>query len=171
MSDDRDGVTAPAAVNRDAITIRPVTDADYQFLESLYHSAREDELRLFPFDDEQKKTFIAQQFAAQTEHYRIHYPTARFCVIELNGEPIGRLYVDEWASQIRLVDIALVPAPRLYADRHQRDLLPDGVVSAGLREDGFVEIALRILADRHEEDSLRLGAERLVVDRVNPLRQ
>ena len=112
MSDDRDGVTAPAAVNRDAITLRPVTDADYQFLESLYYSTREDELQHFPFDDEQKKQFIAQQFAAQTEHYRIHYPTARFRVIELNGERIGRIYVDEWASQIRLVDIALVPAQR-----------------------------------------------------------
>jgi ribosomal protein S18 acetylase RimI-like enzyme len=107
MSDDRDGAAAPAAVNREAITLRPVTDADYPYLEALYRSTRDAELDQFPFSEEQKRQFIAQQFAAQTEHYTIHYPTARLSVIEINGQPIGRLYIDEWKSQIRIVDISL----------------------------------------------------------------
>ena len=111
MSDEPNGAAAPA-VNGGAVTLRPVTDADYEFLESLYYSTREEELRHFPFDDEQKKQFIAQQFAAQTDHYNVHYPTAVKSVIEYGGERIGRVYVDEWEKQIRLVDIAIIPAYR-----------------------------------------------------------
>jgi ribosomal protein S18 acetylase RimI-like enzyme len=33
-------------------------------------------------------------------------------VIERSGTPVGRLYLDEWADQIRLVDIALLPDSR-----------------------------------------------------------
>jgi ribosomal protein S18 acetylase RimI-like enzyme len=112
MSTDPDGVAAPEAVNREAITLRPVAGDDYQYLEDLYRSTREEELGHFPFDEEQKKQFIAQQFRAQTDHYALHYPTARFSVIEWNGKRIGRLYVDEWPSQIRIVDISLEAAHR-----------------------------------------------------------
>lgn len=48
------------------------------------------------------------QFAAQFEHYRIHYPTCERNIIVRDGRPVGRLWIDEWRDQIRLVDIALV---------------------------------------------------------------
>lgn len=66
-------------------------------------------MRHFPFTVEQKGAFLDQQFAAQYEHYRIHYPTCERNIIEKDGKAIGRLWIDEWKDQIRLVDVALMP--------------------------------------------------------------
>jgi ribosomal protein S18 acetylase RimI-like enzyme len=78
----------------------------------LYHSTRAEEMAHFPFDDAQKLAFLDQQFAAQHAHYNQHYPTAERNIIERDGAPIGRLWIDEWRDQIRLVDIALMPDAR-----------------------------------------------------------
>lgn len=108
-----------------AVTLRASTDADYDFMRQLYEAGREDEMRHFPFDEQQKKAFLDQQFAAQYEHYRIHYPTCERNIIEAGGRPIGRLWVDEWSDQIRLVDVALMPEWRGtgVGTRLLRDLL------------------------------------------------
>ena len=92
-----------------AITLRPATDADYDFMRRLYHLNRAEEMQHFPLTDEQKIAFLDQQFAAQFEHYGIHYPTCERNIVESDGAPIGRLWIDEWRDQIRLVDIALMP--------------------------------------------------------------
>ncbi|HEX8255062.1 MAG TPA: GNAT family N-acetyltransferase [Thermoanaerobaculia bacterium] len=92
-----------------AITLRPATEADYAFMRQLYGLGRAEEMKHFPFDEQQKELFLDQQFSAQYEHYRIHYPTCERNIIEHENQPIGRLWVDEWREQIRLVDIALMP--------------------------------------------------------------
>lgn len=92
-----------------AITLRPATDADYNFMRLLYHANREEEMKHFPFDEFQKRQFLDQQFGAQYQHYQIHYPTCERNIVEQDGRAIGRLWVDEWHDQIRLVDIALMP--------------------------------------------------------------
>ena len=94
------------------VTLRPATDADYDFMRRLYASTREAEMAYFPFDDAQKREFLDQQFAAQYEHYCAHYPTCERRIIEHDRAPVGRLWVDEWRNQIRLVDIALMPECR-----------------------------------------------------------
>ena len=95
-----------------ALTLRPTTDADYDFMRDLYASTREDEMVHFPFDEAQKQAFLDQQFAAQYAHYGLHYPTCERNIVERGGVPVGRLWIDEWRDQIRLVDIALVPESR-----------------------------------------------------------
>jgi ribosomal protein S18 acetylase RimI-like enzyme len=97
--------------NNDVI-LRPATDADYDFMRNLYAATRAEEMERFPFDETQKRVFLDQQFAAQFEHYGIHYPTCERNIIERNGAPIGRIWIDEWRDQIRIVDIALVPEHR-----------------------------------------------------------
>ncbi len=94
------------------VTLRPAADADYDFMRRLYASTREEEMQHFPFDEAQKKVFLDQQFAAQFEHYGIHYPTCERNIIEVDGRPAGRLWIDEWRDQIRLVDIGLMPEHR-----------------------------------------------------------
>lgn len=100
------------AVTRDAVTCRPGTDDDYDFQRLLYHDARAEEMQHFPFDDEQKQAFLNWQFECQWTHYREHYPTCDWRIILQNGKPIGRLLIDRWPDQIRVVDIALVSAAR-----------------------------------------------------------
>lgn len=72
----------------------------------LYASTREAQMAHFPFDEAPKRAFLGQQFAAQFAHYGIHYPTCERNIITRAGEPVGRLWIDEWRDQIRLVDIA-----------------------------------------------------------------
>lgn len=91
------------------ITLRPAVESDYSFMEALYRSGREAELNLTPFSAAQKDLFIRQQFAAQTQHYRSHYCSDYFYIVEIDGESAGRFYVDYWSSEIRIVDIALLP--------------------------------------------------------------
>lgn len=89
--------------------LRPVTEGDRAFLVELYGSVREPELARVPWDDATKRAFVEQQFAAQDAHYRQHYPGATLDVVEVGGQRAGRLYVHRGPSDIRIMDVALVP--------------------------------------------------------------
>lgn len=97
-------------INR--IVLRPVTEADLPFLERLYGTTREDELKQVPWTDEQKAAFVRQQFQAQHAWWTEHYAGATFDLVLAGDEPIGRLYVDRWEREIRIVDVAILPAWR-----------------------------------------------------------
>lgn len=92
-----------------AVSLRPTEAKDGEFLCALYASTRADELAATDWTDEQKSQFCRMQFEAQTAHYREHYPNAEYSVIESDGQLAGRLYVDRWPSEIRIMDIALLP--------------------------------------------------------------
>ena len=93
-------------------SLRPVADADRAFLVDLYGSTREDELAQVEWDDGARAAFVEHQFAAQDSHYRANYPGATLDVIEVDGAPAGRLYVHRGEGDIRIMDIALMPAFR-----------------------------------------------------------
>lgn len=90
-------------------TLRPITDADLGFLERVYASTREEELRPTGWSGEQKRQFLRQQFEAQHGYYQEHYEDSHFDVILHDGEPVGRLYVARWDDELRVIDIALLP--------------------------------------------------------------
>jgi ribosomal protein S18 acetylase RimI-like enzyme len=94
------------------VTLRPITEADLPFLLRLYATTRLDELAQTDWSDEQKAAFILQQFEAQHAWWQQHYTGARFDLVLVDGEPGGRLYVDVWAREIRIVDIAIMPGFR-----------------------------------------------------------
>lgn len=87
-------------------------DSDQQFLTALYASTREEELRPVPWPDAVKAAFLASQAALQHDHYKKHYPGARYEVVEHEGERIGRLYWARLGGDLRIMDIALSPAWR-----------------------------------------------------------
>ncbi len=95
-----------------SVALRPVTPADDEFLISVYAGTRVEELTMTDWTTEQKEQFCRMQFKAQDAHYRLNYPTAQFDVIVLGQVPVGRLYVDRWTKEIRIMDIALLPAHR-----------------------------------------------------------
>jgi GNAT superfamily N-acetyltransferase len=92
--------------------LRPVRKGDRDFLLAVYASTREQELAQVAWAEGAKEAFLEQQFDAQDHHYRTHYPGATFDVIEVDGEPAGRLYVHRGEDDIRIMDIALAPAFR-----------------------------------------------------------
>lgn len=95
-----------------ATSLRPVTAADNKFLLMVYASTRAEELAAVAWTDDEKESFVRQQFEAQAAHYEQQYPEASFDVVVVDGQPAGRLYVDRWPAEIRIVDITLLPAYR-----------------------------------------------------------
>jgi GNAT superfamily N-acetyltransferase len=94
------------------IVYRPKTDADRPFLRYVYATTRADEMALVQWTPEQKGEFLDMQFNAQWSHYEQYYPDCAFLVIERDGQPIGRIYIDRTPEEICLVDIALLPETR-----------------------------------------------------------
>ena len=92
--------------------LRPESEDDLPFLFALYASTREEELQAVGWTDEQKHSFLRMQFAAQRQHYRTHLAGCHWLILEANGEPAGRLYLDVRPSRFHVVDISLLPSWR-----------------------------------------------------------
>jgi ribosomal protein S18 acetylase RimI-like enzyme len=92
------------------IRLRPALPGDEEFLFSVYASTRTDELALVDWDPAQKESFLRMQFTAQFRYYLENYRGAEYQVILLDGQPVGRLYVHRRSDEIRIMDIALLPA-------------------------------------------------------------
>ena len=91
------------------VSLRPVTDADQEFLVGVYASTRAAELAQVDWDVSQKDAFIRWQFAMQKQEYDARYPDARYEVILVDDQPAGRIWIGTDDTQIRLLDIALLP--------------------------------------------------------------
>lgn len=80
------------------------------FLLRLYATTRADEMAMIAdWSDGQKDAFVRMQFEAQHAWYQEHYSDARFNLVLVDGAPAGRLYVHRRPTEIRLVDISLMP--------------------------------------------------------------
>jgi L-amino acid N-acyltransferase YncA len=92
--------------------LRPVQEEDEALLLAIYSSSRADEMALLPWDTAQKQAFLQMQFSAQQRHYREYFPQARHEMILAGGQPVGRLYVDRRATEIRILDVTLLTEAR-----------------------------------------------------------
>jgi ribosomal protein S18 acetylase RimI-like enzyme len=114
------------------LALRRVADTDVPFLAEVYASTRREELAPVPWPEAQKAAFLRWQFDNQHAYYQTYYPSCEFLIVEKTSggrpEPIGRLYVDRWPDQIRLVDIALLPQYRRagYGGALLRSILAEG---------------------------------------------
>ena len=91
------------------ISLRPIATEDVDFLYRVYASTRAEEMKLVDWDDAQKRAFLDMQFKAQHTYYTQQFAQAEFQIVLLDGEPVGRLYVDRRPDEIRVIDIALLP--------------------------------------------------------------
>lgn len=89
------------------VSLRPVSDADNEFLLAVYAGTREQELAQTPWSDEQKAEFLKWQFTLQRQQYDATYPQMQYDVILVDEEPAGRIWVSR-DDEIRLLDIALL---------------------------------------------------------------
>jgi GNAT superfamily N-acetyltransferase len=122
--------TIAASLAAHAITLRPISADDMAFLCRVYASTREEELAVTDWSAAQKETFLVMQFNAQHAYYQENYPGAAFQVIMLDGQPIGRLYLDRWPGELRIVDIALLPA---FRGRGVGATILDAILAEGRR--------------------------------------
>lgn len=96
----------------DAVTLRAVREEDQEFLYQVYASTRAEELAIVPWSPMEKEAFLRQQFAAQHRHYQTAYPDGQFSVVRADTQDIGRFYVWRGPAELRIIDIALLPAWR-----------------------------------------------------------
>lgn len=87
------------------VSLRTSTSADEAFLRALFAGTRP-ELALLPPE------LVEMQHRAQDDQYRRANPDARFDIVEVDGQPVGRLYVDRRPAAIHVIDISLLPAHR-----------------------------------------------------------
>lgn len=95
-----------------AVSLRPATPADRELLFRIYASTREEELAQVAWPPGAKEAFLRQQFDAQDSWWRTHYAGATFEVVVVDGIDAGRLYLWEGPSEVRIVDVALLPEAR-----------------------------------------------------------
>lgn len=93
-------------------SVRPANSEDEPFLLEAYGSTREEELALTDWDEARRVAFLKMQFSAQQAHYRQHYPQGEHYIILVNGHAVGRLYVAEIETEVRILDITILPAHR-----------------------------------------------------------
>jgi ribosomal protein S18 acetylase RimI-like enzyme len=123
------------------LTLRPIADADLPFLERVYGGTRAQELALVGWSEAQQAAFVHQQFEAQHQYYQQHYPGAAFSVVLLRGRPVGRLYLERWRDQIRIIDIALLA-------EFQRQSIGSTLLRAILSEGRRLELPVTIHVER-----------------------
>ena len=91
------------------IELRPAVEKDDSFIETVYCSTREDELKITNWTELQKRSFIIMQSMAQLAEYKTKFPGAAYRVINYNKQDAGRFYTWENDNEIRLIDITLLP--------------------------------------------------------------
>lgn len=94
------------------VTLRPATAQDRAFLREVYASTRDDQLTEGGWPAGERDTSVQVQFDLQDRQYRSSNPRGSFDVVEVDGCRAGRLYVDRRLDDIRIIDIALLPAYR-----------------------------------------------------------
>src|SRR3954453_9656913 len=126
MNDDNPLLSWPRAA-RAGLTFRDAVDADLPFLARVYASTRTEELALTAWSDAEKAVFVEHQFNGQHAHYRKYYPNADWLVIERGDEAIGRLYLERWPAEHRIIDITPLPEHRGagFGEALLRDLMEE----------------------------------------------
>ncbi|KAA3451337.1 GNAT family N-acetyltransferase [Mesorhizobium sp. SARCC-RB16n] len=135
------------------LTFRPITDDDLPFLAGVYASTRAEELTLTSWTEAQKAAFLDMQFQAQHAHYRKYYPNADWLVTMHAGSDVGRLYIERWPGEHRIIDITFLPAFRGKG-------LGSALLADLIDEAGAVGKAVSIHVEKHNPAMrlyLRLG--------------
>jgi GNAT superfamily N-acetyltransferase len=91
------------------VVLRPVEPADDEFLLRVYEGTREQELNQVTWQEGQREYFVRWQFDMQRQEYHTRFPNAQYDLILVDGNPAGRIWVGSDETQIRLLDIAVIP--------------------------------------------------------------
>jgi len=138
----------PSRVTGAKPALRPVNRADSDFLYRLYAGSRAAEMAMVDWSETQKREFLQMQLDAQSRYYTENYADARFDIIELGGEPIGRLYVDDRKGELRVIDIALLAE---YQGRGIGGCFMQAIIDRAFAEHAFVSIHVE-----HDNPAMKL---------------
>jgi ribosomal protein S18 acetylase RimI-like enzyme len=101
-------ISSPAGV----VHLRPERNDDWNFRYLLFCNSRPPEWDHVQLDPALREQLMRHQFQAQTMTYAARFPHARFDIIELTDERIGRIVVNRPGDVIHVVDQAIIPPLR-----------------------------------------------------------
>jgi ribosomal protein S18 acetylase RimI-like enzyme len=99
----------PEALRARGVRLRPCRDEDAEFLREVYVAYRWEEMQASGWPEAARRAFLHDQHRLQDAHYRQHYQGAARGVIEVAGQPAGRLYLYHCGHELRIVDVAFLP--------------------------------------------------------------
>jgi GNAT superfamily N-acetyltransferase len=137
-----------AACSASGVSLRPLRPDDDESQLVLFASTRVDELASLPPDQAIRRAFLVAQYGAQLSHYRTWYPRATYDVVLLEGWPVGRLFVARSDSEVRVLDVALLP-------EHRNAGIGTGLMRAVLAEALSLGVPVRLHVESFNR-SLRL---------------
>ena len=88
----------------------PIGDSDMPFLFQVYAATREEEMKQAGWSETEKNAFLHMQFELQHHHYTNYFKGTSFHKIIYRKRAAGRFYVYRGEREIRVVDVALLPA-------------------------------------------------------------
>lgn len=133
------------------VRFRPERAADETFLFTLFRSHMLTDLALMPVDAPTREGLVRMQFQSQTMTYRAQFPDARFDIIEVDGEGIGRIVVDDGGDTGCIVDFALLPD-------HRGRGRGSAILAAVLRRFASLGRPMRCKVLMHNQPSIRMCA-------------
>jgi ribosomal protein S18 acetylase RimI-like enzyme len=93
----------------EACSVQP---EDESFLYQVYASTREEEMKVWGWEQQAVETFLNMQFRIQQQSYHQQYPDAEHRIIFLSGSPVGQYRLNRGTEELIVVDISLLPAWR-----------------------------------------------------------
>lgn len=97
------------------LTMRPVIPEDEPFLRKLRAEHDVERLHLQDNDpdmEHMRKIILDSQFEGHSKHYKDVNWDRKDCLIEVDGEPVGRFIVMQNSEEVRLADIVIAAAHR-----------------------------------------------------------
>jgi ribosomal protein S18 acetylase RimI-like enzyme len=138
-------IPSPAGVLR----LRGERADDQAFRFQLFCDSRPPEWDAAPLEAAVRAQLMRHQFQAQTMTYAARFPKARFDIIELKGERIGRIIVNRPGSEVHIVDHAIVPALRNRG-------LGTTIMQALMAEARGADLPLRLKVASSNDPSIKL---------------
>src|SRR3954466_16081486 len=132
-----------------AVHLRPERPEDRAFRFRLFCQSRLPEWSQVELAPEIREQIMAMQFEAQTTTYAARFPKARFDIIELDGEPVGRIVVNRPGVMVHIVDHAIVPPLRNRG-------IGTAIMRALMEEAGRAEVPVRLKVADANDPSLKL---------------
>ncbi|MEZ6135458.1 MAG: GNAT family N-acetyltransferase [Pirellulaceae bacterium] len=95
------------------VLLRASHESDYGALYRIFTASQRELMEaIHNLEDSQRESLMGMQFEAQQIHYRTQYPGAIFNVVVANEQVIGNFYTFRKESEVRLIDISLLPEYR-----------------------------------------------------------
>jgi ribosomal protein S18 acetylase RimI-like enzyme len=140
------------------VELRPVAETDNDFLLSVYASTRAAELAQVEWVEGQKEIFLRWQFDMQRREYDARFPEPDYCVITVDSQPAGRIWVGTDNEQVRLLDIALLPE---FQNRGVGTALLERLMTRATNEGKALRHMVFVLNDNADRFYERLGFKKI----------